>query len=142
MLADEEDVLLLSFIEPLTMESFLRNMEGTIVHGNGYPLVESIKRKIKVSRKYMLPTRGIKGRAPDRTIEFKVENNPFSVFVLVKIKKNASKNEDFVKLASLMKDILDEALIKGLISYFVAGMSIEGLLCKLYSINMPVKKCI
>lgn len=85
--------------------------------------------------------KGIKGRLPDRTIEFVAEDKRFSVFVIeVKTEKNAGKNEYFVKLASLMQDMLDDAVTNGISDYFVTGMLLEGPRCKIYRMNIPIKK--
>ncbi|KAG0736348.1 hypothetical protein G6F57_011073 [Rhizopus arrhizus] len=121
----EEDVLITDFIEPLLMEPFLRNIPRTIIHGNGHPLHESYIRKIKIANKYGLPLKGIRGRAPDRTIEFQMsEKKTFSVLVAeIKIKEDSYKNPEFVKLATLMKDILDFAMMEGIRNYFTTAMS-------------------
>lgn len=78
---DEEDVLIRDFIEPLLMEPFFSNIEGTIVHGNGHPMYESYFRKVKVARKYGFLQKGvvIKGRVPDRAVEFTLSENKSSL---------------------------------------------------------------
>ncbi|CAO3695418.1 unnamed protein product [Rhizopus stolonifer] len=124
----EEDVLITDFVEPLLMEPFLRTIPRTIIRGNGHPLYESYIRKIKISNKCGLSLKGIRGRAPDRTIEFQMsEKKTFSVLVAeIKIKENSRKNPDFVKLATLMKDILDFAVMKGIRNYFTTGILVAG----------------
>ncbi|KAI9483296.1 MAG: hypothetical protein EXX96DRAFT_594137 [Benjaminiella poitrasii] len=105
----EEDVLITDFVEPLLMESFLRTIPSTIIHGNGYPLHESYIKKIKIANKYGLLLKGIRGRAPDRTIKFQMSEK--------------KTNPDFVKLATLIKDILDFAVMEGIRNYFTTAMS-------------------
>ncbi|KAG1051181.1 hypothetical protein G6F43_006600 [Rhizopus delemar] len=86
----EEDVLITDFVEPLLIEPFLRTIPRTIIHDNGHPLYESYIRKMKIANKCGLPLKGIRGRAPDRTIEFQMsEKKTFSVLVTeIKIKEN------------------------------------------------------
>ncbi|KAG1525092.1 hypothetical protein G6F52_003627 [Rhizopus delemar] len=138
----EEDVLISEFVEPLLMEPFLRTIPRTIIHGNGHPLYESYIRKIKIANKCGLPLKGIRGRAPDRTIEFQIsEKKTFSVLVAeIKIKENSCKNPDFVKLATLMKDILDFAVMEGIRNYFTRGILVAGSSCKIFKLHMPIKK--
>ncbi|KAG1454194.1 hypothetical protein G6F55_007735 [Rhizopus delemar] len=129
----KEDVLITDFVEPLLIEPFLRTIPRTIIHGNGHPLHESYIRKIKIANKCGLPLKGIRGRAPDRTIEFQMsEKKTFSVLVAeIKIKENSCKNPDFVKLATLMKDILDFVVMEGIRNYFTTGILMAGSSCKI-----------
>ncbi|KAG1137194.1 hypothetical protein G6F37_011406 [Rhizopus arrhizus] len=124
------------------MEPFLRTIPRTTIHGNGHPFYESYIRKIKIANKYGLPLKGIRGRAPDRTIEFQMsEKKAFSVLVAeIKIKEDSYKNPDFVKLATLMKDILDFAMMEGIRNYFTTGILVAGSSCKIFRLHMPIKK--
>lgn len=66
--ANEEDISITSFIEPLIMEPFFRGFPNTTIHGNGHAIYESHVRKSNMPYKHGLPTRGIRGRVPDRSI--------------------------------------------------------------------------
>lgn len=113
-MSKREDVLITDFVESLLMEPFLRGIDNTSVHGNGHPLNESYIRKIKTASKYGLPLKGIRGRAPDQTMELKIsQEQVFSVFFAeFKTAERAAQNPDFVKLGTLIKDIVDFATMK------------------------------
>lgn len=58
----------------------------------------------------------------------------------IKTESNAKKNPDFIKLATLLKNILDFALNEGLGNHTSIGLLIEGASCKLYRLHMPFSK--
>lgn len=113
-----------------------------MIHGNDHPLYESYVRKAKIARKYDLFIRNIRGRAPDRAIGFQMlSNERFTVLVAeVKITVNAARSPDFVKLITLMKDVLDFASNKGVTNYFSIGLLIAGASCKIYKLHMPINR--
>lgn len=95
-----------------------------------------------MATKYGLSEKGIKGRAPDRTIVYDHPNGKkFSIFVVeAKTSKSSKENPDLVKLATVMKDILDFAITKGVSSHHAVGLLVEGPSCKLYKLNMPINR--
>lgn len=60
--------------------------------------------------------------------------------VEVKTAKSSLKNPDQVKLASMLKDMLDHALMKGVVDYTPVGILITGSVCKVYKLSMPVSR--
>ncbi|ORE18639.1 hypothetical protein BCV71DRAFT_234795 [Rhizopus microsporus] len=138
---DEEDVLITSFVEPLIMP-FLRSIENTVIHGNGYPLHESYVRKAKVVGKYGLYIRSIRGRVPDRAFSFQMPSGErFMVLVAeVKTTANAARSLDFIKLSMLMKDVIDFASTKWVTNYFSIGLLIADASCKIYKLHMSIDR--
>lgn len=130
--------MLTDFLEPLLMEPFLRDIPSTVVHGNGKRLHGSAIRKTKTAKQFDLPTRGIQGRAADRAIKLRVGDEHF--FIEVKTEVNANNNEDFAKLATMMKDVFDFATTRKTCDQFTTGLLMEGSSCRIYKLQMPIKK--
>lgn len=61
----------------------------------------------------------MRGRVPDRAVELTLtEDKKFSVLVVeVKTVKSSLKSPDQIKLVSMLKDMFDHALMKGVVDY-------------------------
>lgn len=121
-------------VDPITTafigESVITN---TVLQGNDHELEESKSRKILQA----IGENESSKCKPDRSLEIKI------IFLSeVKVEKEADKRPDLVKLAFIMKDCLNAAVIDGVNTeeYAIAGLLVERRSCTLYSMTLTTPK--
>lgn len=112
----EEDLHIKQLVDPVVWDTFFNtiDMSGVKNHGNGHSLKESTLRKIQEKKRVGLDAKGIRGRIPDRSLEY-VKSTLKQHILVCEVKPEGTSKErpDLVKLGSILKDLLDHALAKG-----------------------------
>lgn len=83
----------------------------------------------------------IKGNAPDRSLTITRNDQEFTVLIAeVKTGESSKQRPDFLKLATMMKDVVDFAFTKGVREYHSTGVLVTGDSCSIYQLYMPLEK--
>jgi hypothetical protein len=123
---------------------YLENYQGIKIHGSDHTINESTARKVNHALLNNKPTKGIKGKIPDYSASIMFDETCQHHVFLVEVKpeKNSINKKNLVKLASMMKDYLDDAIMndKRCSEYGILGLLIEGRECTLYNLDLPAPK--
>ncbi|KAG1313869.1 hypothetical protein G6F64_001909 [Rhizopus arrhizus] len=137
----EEDLFIKNFVDTMVIDPLFNSFTNDIKkHGNRHALKESRHRKVKQAKKNGDNMTGLRGRVPDRSLELKRTGN--NVFICeVKTGSASTKHPDLTKLGTMLKDVLDYALEKGVTQkYATTGLLVEGVHCTVYSMTLPIPK--
>ncbi|KAG1142664.1 hypothetical protein G6F37_005198 [Rhizopus arrhizus] len=139
----EEDLFIKNFVDTMVIDPLFNSYPNDIKkHGNRHALKESRHRKLKQAKKNGDNMTGLRGRAPDRSLELLLKDTENHVFICEVKTSSASKDHpDLTKLGTMLKDVLDYALEKGVTQeYAITGLLVEGFHCTIYSMTLPVPK--
>ncbi|KAI9260266.1 hypothetical protein EDC94DRAFT_520370, partial [Helicostylum pulchrum] len=134
-----ENTFINQIIDPIIVAFLDKENPAIMYKGSDSELQESKERKFEQARVNNHDTTNIKGRIPDRSayVTSTSSNNHHIFLCEVKTESCSNGRPDLVKLGSMMKDCIDNAIKKGIRDYFAVGLLVEGRTATLYSASLP-----